>query len=159
MKFKSQTKFSLFLFIGFLSILVEGKMAQTADLKGEVTIVAYDAAATRKSRPSFIGDEKYYVAKVLKTLSGDVGSDYILILTGQRFEKSSFNIDRMERLDLIRAKGCDDMVRNRFYFSDSAGDKIAKTRLLFSKGVRREDVPLEITLPCYLFRGNNFRTK
>lgn len=130
--------------------------AQTFDLKVEAAIVLYHRAATKKPKPSFMGNEKILVAKVSKVLQGNESSEYILILTGRQFSKADFDVRKLLQFNLTRVKGLDDTVRNRLYFPGSARNETAFARLLFSKGVRREEVPLDKTLPCYLFRGNDY---
>lgn len=156
---ESSSQKNLSLIVLFVSLLLSQPVAivaQTFDLKVEAAIVLYDRAATRTTRQSFIGVDRVYVAKVSKVLQGHEGSNFILILTGRQFAKRDLNINTKLHFNLTRFGLCDDTVENRLYFPDSARDETSTTRLLFSKGVKREDVPMDKTLPCYLFRGNDF---
>lgn len=157
MVFESKYKFILvlFVFLVFSGNLSESE-AQQISLEIQGSIVMYDP-------PGFLsntnGAISTYVVRISEVLSGKESSQYILILTTHKFSKSQFNLKKVQQFKLIRSSGWDDKISNKVNSIDTMDKRKNTTRLILSKGVKPEDIPLNETLPCYIFRGNDYPNK
>lgn len=127
--------------------------AQEISLKIEGSIVMYET-------PGFLsntnGAISTYVVRISRVLSGKEQSQYILLLSTHQFVKDQFNAKTTQEFSLIRSSGWDDKIRNTNDFNEKTAKRKRVPFFKLSKGVRLKDLPVDETLPAYVFLGNDY---
>lgn len=128
--------------------------AQEFDLKIKGSIVMYD----RFPPGAFLnmsGATSTFVVKISKIVEGKEGAEYVLIATNHSFDKKEFDAKKNLQFNLLRIPAFDEKVNNLLYFDTQ------KTipALLLSKEAKLEEIPLDRTLPAYIFLGNEYAVK
>jgi hypothetical protein len=148
---------ALFFLVAQVFVLFVGTMAaQQFDLAIEGSILMYDRTPDTYPHNFYTENSRNYVVKISRIIQGHESSEYILILTVRSFPRSTYDKNKTIRLNLTRMSSCDDKIRDQLNYSEASATKKARPRLIPSSGVTMKDVPLDTTLPCYLFRGNDY---
>jgi hypothetical protein len=125
--------------------------ARQIDLKIRGSIVMYDVVPVGFNL-SFSGPSMMYVVKISKIISGQESSNYIFVASTKTFKKSDFKANKTIEFTLKRIKACDNKIKN-YENLLTAGNGKPIPALKLSSGAKMEDMPLDETLPCYLFRS------
>lgn len=128
--------------------------AQDFDLKIKGSIIMY----SRFSPGSFFnmcGSASTFVVKISKIVDGKESAEYILMATNHSFDKKEFDAKKNLQFNLLRIPAFDEKVTNLIYLDTQKSIPL----LLLSKEAKLEEIPLDETLPAYLFLGNKYAAK